>query len=116
MTCHGDLSPSSIFLDGDHVRIVDYRWAGAGDAFEDLGSVARHLGLSDASTDELLGLYFGSTDRGKRSRLDSMRLATGYLAAMRSLARLDDEALTDAGRELALVAQTPADAVADRRS
>ncbi|MGH2631662.1 MAG: phosphotransferase [Actinomycetota bacterium] len=114
VTCHGDLSASSIFLDGAHVTIVDYRWAGAGDAFEDLGSVARCLGLSDESTDELLDLYHGSADEGRRARLDLMRLATGYLAAMRSLARRDDEERSDAGHALALVAEMPADVVADR--
>ncbi|MET0801045.1 MAG: phosphotransferase [Actinomycetota bacterium] len=116
VTCHGDLSPSSIFLDDAHVTIVDYRWAGAGDAFEDLASVARHLELSDASTRELLDLYFGLPDEGRRARLELMRIATGYLAAMRSLARHDGEAPADAAHELALVAESPVDAVADRGS
>jgi aminoglycoside phosphotransferase (APT) family kinase protein len=84
---HGDLTASSLFLDGDHVWIVDYRWAGAGDPFEDLGSVAVHLGMSDERCDALLRLYLGSVDDSSRSRLMLMRMATTYLAAMRELAR-----------------------------
>jgi aminoglycoside phosphotransferase len=84
--CHGDLTSSSLFLDGAQVWIVDFRWAGAGDPFEDLGSVAAHLELREERCDSLLALYGGSVDDGNRSRLALMRLAAEYLAAMRRLA------------------------------
>jgi thiamine kinase-like enzyme len=87
VTCHGDLTRSSLCIDGDHVWILDYRWAGAGDAFEDLGSLAEHLALSDVQTEELVRLYFGSLVAERRARLDLMRVAARYLAAMRSLVR-----------------------------
>ena len=63
VACHGDLTTSSLLLDGDHVWIIDYRWAGAGDPFEDLGSLAAHLDLSDTRSDALLRGYFGTRDR-----------------------------------------------------
>jgi aminoglycoside phosphotransferase len=114
VTCHGDLSTSNIILDGQHVTIVDYRWAGAGDAFEDLASVARVLDLPDGATDELLDLYFGAPHDGRRTRLELLRLATAYLAAMRALVRHDDPAPADAERELAVVARAPADLAVER--
>ena len=70
VTCHGDLTRASLCIDGDHVWIVDYRWAGAGDAYEDLGSLASYLDLSDERSDALVRLYFGSFDEERRARLD----------------------------------------------
>ena len=87
VTCHGDLTRASLCFDRDHVWIVDFRWAGAGDAFEDLGSLAAHLDLSDEHADRLLRLYFGSSDDARRAQLDVMRLAAEYVAAMRALSR-----------------------------
>ena len=87
VACHGDLTPASLFLDGDHVWIVDYRWAGAGDPFEDLGSLVAHLGLGEERTESLLALYFGAVRDVHRARLGLMSVAARYLAAMRELAR-----------------------------
>lgn len=87
VTCHGDLTRASLCLEGDHVWIVDFRWTGAGDPFEDLGSLAAHLDLSDERADALLHLYFGSAEEAHRARLDLMRLAAEYVAAMRAVAR-----------------------------
>jgi aminoglycoside phosphotransferase (APT) family kinase protein len=87
VACHGDLTPASLFLDGDHVWIVDYRWAGAGDPFEDLGSLVAHLGLGIERIESLLALYFGAVRDVHRARLGLMSVAVRYLAAMRELAR-----------------------------
>ena len=87
VACHGDLTPASLFLVGEHVWIVDFRWAGAGDAFEDLGSLAAHFELGEHRTDALLAMYFGSVTDASRNRLQRLLLAAQYLAAMRTLSR-----------------------------
>jgi len=116
-TVHGDLTPSSLFLDGDQVRIVDYRWAGAGDPFEDLGSLAEHLALPTDQCDAMLRLYFGAIDDASRSRLMLMRMAAAYLAAMRTLSESPPTASAEAAvaeRRLATVAAGSADGRFDR--
>jgi aminoglycoside phosphotransferase (APT) family kinase protein len=100
VACHGDLTPSSLLLDGEHVWIIDYRWAGAGDAFEDLGSVAAHLRLSDARSDALLRGYFGTATGEHRSRLDLWRTAAEYLGALRALTRAGTEVTAELTRVL----------------
>jgi aminoglycoside phosphotransferase (APT) family kinase protein len=116
VTIHGDLTPSSLFLDGDRVWIVDYRWAGAGDPFEDLGSLAEHLTLTPEQRDALLRLYFGSVDDRSRSRLMLMRMAARYLAAMRTLAESPPTSSAEAAaeRRLATVAAGSTDGRLDR--
>lgn len=86
VACHGNLTLENVFLDDERVWIVDYRRAGAADAFEDLGSIAAHLGLTEERTDELLALYFGAVDDRSRCDLVLARAAADFLAAMRSLA------------------------------
>ena len=88
VACHGDLTPSSMFLDGGEIWLVDYRWAGAGDPFEDLGSLAAHLELREERSGSLLALYFGGVRDVHRARLGLMTVAVRYLAAMRELARM----------------------------
>jgi thiamine kinase-like enzyme len=85
--CHGDLTRASLLLEGEQIWIVDYRWAGAGDPFEDLASLAAHLDLDGERCDDLLALYFGGASDEHRTRLDLMRPAAEYLAAMRELGR-----------------------------
>lgn len=87
VACHGNLALANLFLDDERVLIVEYRGAGAGDPFEDLGSVASHLALSDEQNDTLLTLYFGAADDDARCDLVMARIATDYLTAMRILAR-----------------------------
>ena len=86
VACHGDLGTANLFLDGGHVWIVDYRWAGAGDPFEDLGSLVAHLELSEERADSLLALYFGTVRDAHQARLGLMCVVARYLAAMRELA------------------------------
>lgn len=94
VACHGDLTPASLLLDGEHVSIVDFRWAGAADPFEDLGSIAVHFDLSEDRADALLGMYFGTVTEPARARLTLLRPVMRYLAAMRTLTRSS----VDAGR------------------
>ncbi|MDH5313860.1 MAG: phosphotransferase, partial [Actinomycetota bacterium] len=97
VACHGDLTRANLFVDGEQVWVVDYRWAGAGDPYEDLGSIATHLDLDDERCDALIGLYFGRIDEAARSRLALMRLAARYVAAMRELARPPTSSAIDEG-------------------
>lgn len=85
VTSHGDLTTSSAFLDGEHVWIVDFRWAGAGDPYEDLATIATHLELREERADALLTRYFGSVAEVHRMRFALMRTVAGYVAAMRAL-------------------------------
>lgn len=114
VTCHGDLTRASLCIDGDHVWILDYRWAGAGDAFEDLGSLAAHLELSDERADALVRLYFGSFDAERRARLDLMRLAARYLAAIRTLVRRAAAGSRDTGDVEELLSSVIEDAATER--
>ena len=86
VACHGDLGLEHLFLDGERVWIAEFRHAGAGDAFEDLGSVAAHLALSQEQSEALLTFYFGEADDDSRNDLAMARAAADYLIAMRSLA------------------------------
>ena len=117
VTIHGDLTPSSLFLDRDQVQIVDYRWAGAGDPFEDLGSLAEHLALTADQREAMLRLYFGAVDDAGRSRLMLMRMTATYLAAMRTLSESPPASSAEAAaaeRQLATVAEGSADGRFDR--
>ena len=84
VACHGDLTPASLFFDGRQVWIVDYRWAGAGDPFEDLGSIVAHLEVGIERRESLLAMYFGTVRETERARLALMSLVAHYLSAMRS--------------------------------
>lgn len=86
VTCHGNLTLDRLFLDVERVWIVDYRSAGAGDPFEDLGRIASQLGLTQELSDSLLALYFGAVDDGIRRDLATARVAADYLTAMGILA------------------------------
>ena len=44
--CHDDLLNANFLLDGDHVWIVDYEYAGMGDPFFDLGNLSVNNGMS----------------------------------------------------------------------
>jgi aminoglycoside phosphotransferase (APT) family kinase protein len=103
VACHGDLAPANLFLDDDHVWIVDYRWAGSGDPFEDLGSLVGHFELGEERTESLLALYFGAVRDVHRARTGLMSVATSYLAAMRELARTPEGIAGSASAERHLV-------------
>ena len=101
---------ASLFLDGNHTWIVDYRWAGAGDPFDDLGSIAAHLSLSDDRCDAMLALYFGGVDSARRSHLALMRLAAEYLAGIRELVGASStSAIGAAERRFASLVETASD-------
>ena len=69
-TCHDDLLNANFLLDGDHVWIVDYEYAGMGDPFFDLANLSVNNGLDAQAQELLLRHYFGevadATGRGSR--------------------------------------------------
>jgi thiamine kinase-like enzyme len=80
--CHDDLLNANFLLDGNHVWIVDYEYAGMGDPFFDLGNLSINNGLSGEAQETLLRLYFGSVRDVHRARLGLMRIMSDFREAM----------------------------------
>ncbi len=80
--CHNDLLNANFLLDGDHVWIVDYEYAGMGDVFFDLGNLAVNNGLTPEAQEILLRLYFGKVNDVHRARLALMQLMSDFREAM----------------------------------
>jgi thiamine kinase-like enzyme len=66
VACHNDLVPANVLDDGDRVRIIDYEYAGVGEASSDLGYLAAEAGLDRAMLESLVEAYWG---RGTRRRV-----------------------------------------------
>ena len=81
-TCHNDLLNANFLLDGDHVWIVDYEYAGMGDPLFDLGNLSINNSLSDEAQELLLELYFGEVTDARRARLKLMRIMSDFREAM----------------------------------
>jgi len=81
-TCHNDLLNANLLLDGDHVWIVDYEYAGMGDPFFDLGNFAINNGLGPDAETLLLEAYFGDAGDVHRARLALMRIVSDFREAM----------------------------------
>ncbi len=80
--CHNDLLNANFLLDGDHVWIVDYEYAGMGDVFFDLGNLSVNNGLTQEAEEILLRLYFGTVHDVHRARLALMQLMSDFREAM----------------------------------
>jgi aminoglycoside phosphotransferase (APT) family kinase protein len=81
-TCHNDLLNANFLLDGDHTWIVDYEYAGMGDAFFDLGNLSVNNGLDARAQALLLEEYFGDVRDVHRARLALMRIVSDFREAM----------------------------------
>jgi thiamine kinase-like enzyme len=81
-TCHNDLLNANFLLQGDHVWIVDYEYAGMGDPFFDLGNLSVNNGLSPEAQETVLRLYFGRVGDTHRARLALMRIMSDFREAM----------------------------------
>jgi thiamine kinase-like enzyme len=73
--CHNDLFAGNI-LDADPIRLIDWEFAGMGDVFFDLATLAvapdESAPLPQSCRDAILEGYFGVVDAGRRRRLDDM--------------------------------------------
>ena len=81
-TCHNDLLNANFLLEGDHVWIVDYEYAGMGDPFFDLGNLSVNNGLEADAQETALRQYFGRVEDVHRARLALMRIMSDFREAM----------------------------------
>jgi len=68
VACHNDLLAANVLCDSsNHVRIVDWEYAGMNHRCFDLGNLVANNGLAEAATERLLAAYFtqGVTDRDR---------------------------------------------------
>src|SRR5918996_1417516 len=113
-TCHNDLLNANLLLDGDHVLIVDYEYAGVGDPFFDLGNLSINNGLSAEAQETLLRLYVGDVRETHRARLGLMRVMSDFREAMwgvlqQALSTLDFDYVGYADRHFRRLEETAAD-------
>jgi thiamine kinase-like enzyme len=113
-TCHNDLLNANFLLDGRHTWIVDYEYAGMGDAFFDLGNLSINNGLSAGSQETLLRLYFTNVHDTHRARLALMRIMSDFREAMwgvvqQALSTLDFDYVDYADRHFARCLASAAD-------
>jgi thiamine kinase-like enzyme len=82
--CHNDLLTANFIDDGRRIRIVDWEYAGMGDAFFDLANFAVNNGLTDEETTAFLRSYLGDSSAPPRSarsgRLSARRISAGGAA------------------------------------
>ena len=57
---HHDILPANLLDDGKRLWLIDFEYAGTGDALFDLGNLSSNAQLSPAQSRELLTAYFGS--------------------------------------------------------
>lgn len=113
-TCHDDLLNANLLLDGDHVWLVDYEYAGVGDPYFDLANLSVNNGLDDAACQSLLRLYFGEVTDARRARLALMRIVSDLREAMwgvvqQAISTLDVDYVDYADRHLARCLQSATD-------
>ncbi|MGH3087547.1 MAG: phosphotransferase [Rubrobacteraceae bacterium] len=80
--CHNDLLNANFLSCGDRVMIVDYEYAGMGDAFFDLGNLSVNNDFDEATDLALLEMYFGEATPARVARLKLMRLMSDFREAM----------------------------------
>jgi len=95
-TCHNDLLNANFLLDGDHVWIVDYEYAGMGDPFFDLGNLAVNNDLDEAAQAALLRHVYGDVTDRHRARLALMKIMSDFREAMwgvvqQAISKLDED-------------------------
>jgi thiamine kinase-like enzyme len=113
-TCHNDLLNANFLMDGDHVWIVDYEYAGVGDPFFDLGNLSINNELSPEAQEMLLRLYVGEPRDIHRARLGLMRIMSDFREAMwgvlqQGISTLDFDYVDYADRHFRRLAETAAD-------
>jgi thiamine kinase-like enzyme len=74
--CHNDILPANLIDDGHRVWIIDWEFAGRGDRFFDLGTLAANAEFDEEQELLLLDEYFGEVRPPQLPRLKLMRLAS----------------------------------------
>ena len=81
--CHNDFLPGNLIDDGARMRIVDWEYAGMGDAFFDLGNFSINNDLSEDEDAAFLAAYDGGQPRKDRlARLALFRIVSDFREAM----------------------------------
>jgi thiamine kinase-like enzyme len=81
--CHNDLLNANFLRDEqDHIRILDWEYAGMGDKFFDLANFAAHHALSDEEIRVLLDAYFGQVTPHDFAHLKLMQCMSDFREAM----------------------------------
>ncbi|HMK09713.1 MAG TPA: phosphotransferase, partial [Anaerolineales bacterium] len=80
--CHNDLLNANFLEAGGRIHILDWEYAGMGDAYFDLGNFSRNHGFDQAQDRLLLEAYAGGATPGRLARLRLMRIASDMREAM----------------------------------
>jgi thiamine kinase-like enzyme len=80
--CHNDLLNANFLYDGEHLRIVDWEYAGMGDRFFDLANFSINHELDAVQSDALLVAYFDDVRDDDRQALELMRFMSDFREAM----------------------------------
>jgi thiamine kinase-like enzyme len=80
--CHNDLLNANFIDDGSSIRIVDWEYAGMGDAFFDLANFSINHEFGEREYAALLAAYFGETRASNVSALVLMRFMSDFREAM----------------------------------
>ena len=80
--CHNDLLNANFLDDGEHLRIVDWEYAGMGDRFFDLANFAINHELDSAQSELLLDAYVGEARASDAQALELMRFMSDFREAM----------------------------------
>jgi len=79
--CHSDLVPQNFVVGADHLRLLDWDYAGNGWVAFEMASFACQAELSDEETEQFLSLYDPALDDGQRARVALMRAVAGVREA-----------------------------------
>ncbi|HEX6473987.1 MAG TPA: phosphotransferase [Candidatus Limnocylindria bacterium] len=82
LPCHNDLLNANFIDDGERIRIVDWEYAGMGDAFFDLGNFSINHELEPEADEVLLQAYDGEVVPARLARLTLMRVVSDFREAM----------------------------------
>jgi thiamine kinase-like enzyme len=80
--CHNDLLNANFLDDGEHLRIVDWEYAGMGDRFFDLANFSINHELDAGESAALLEAYFGTVQPEDARALELMRFMSDFREAM----------------------------------
>jgi thiamine kinase-like enzyme len=80
--CHNDLLNENFLLQGEHLFLLDWEYAGMGDVYFDLANFSVNHGLSDDQDRWLLECYFDQVSQSHWSRLKVMKIMSDFREAM----------------------------------
>jgi thiamine kinase-like enzyme len=80
--CHNDLLNANFIDDGRRIRLVDWEYAGMGDAFFDLANFSINHELGEAENELFLEAYLGEPRPAALAALTLMRFMSDFREAM----------------------------------